>query len=100
MLVLKNPTSSHTRIAQVKSSLLGWSPPSSHGMRTSASTPTVPPTSFSGKEDEPTTFTKARIRAAVSRFAATSTRLSNTNNNLVQIGSRTTRVSESPRGIV
>ena len=60
VLVPNNPTSSDTRIARVKSSLPGWSPPSSHG-RTSASIPTVPDASFSGKEDEPAGVDSVKI---------------------------------------
>jgi hypothetical protein len=39
------------------------------------------------------------MRRAVSRFAAMRMRLSRAKSTLVQMGSKATRVSESPRGI-
>jgi hypothetical protein len=68
--MLMNPVAKARRIAHVRSSLVGWSPPMLHGRTTRTRTLTDPSTSFMSKASEGMTFATARIRRAVSRFAA------------------------------
>jgi hypothetical protein len=74
-------------------------PPEDPRTATIARTATEPTTSFTSKAVEPVALATARMRTAVSRFAARSMRLSSAKSTLVQIGSKATRLSGRPRGI-
>ena len=63
-----------------------------------ATTAAEPTSSFTSRAVEPVTLATARMRAAVSRSAASSMRLSSANSTLLQTGSNATRLSERPSG--
>jgi hypothetical protein len=97
--MLRKPEAKARRMAQVRSSRDGWSPPRIHGTTTSRTTPIVPAISFRNIAVERVYLRTARIRAAVSIFDTTSRMLRTRKTTRFQTGSRTTKVSDSPRGM-
>jgi hypothetical protein len=99
VLTLRNPATKDSRIAQVRSSLLGSRPPSSQGVTTSATTLIVPTASLAASKFDVLTFATARMRKAVSTLAATSTRLKTAKSTRDQVSSSTTSDRERKIGI-
>jgi len=97
--MLRNPEARDMRIAHVRSSLVGWSPPKGPRDDDERQNPTEPTISFTSKAVEPVTLATDLMRTAASRFGARSTKLSGAKSNLHQIGSKATSARESPRGM-
>jgi hypothetical protein len=79
--ILRNPAANDRTIAYVRSSLVGWRPPRTHGKTTNISESTEVTTSFASRAIDPVAFVTPRMRATLSTLAARSRMLNSAKEN-------------------